>query len=78
MTDILAWKHRWMWCATKPRLVSILLKEEPNVPLLVIWTKQRKVVEIGYLRLECLLTLEQAEHVKHNTIRLGDNCLHAA
>ena len=28
----------------KTKLVSILLKEEPNVPLLVIWTKQRKVL----------------------------------
>ena len=33
-----------MWCATKPSLVSILLKEEPHVPLLVIWTKQRKIL----------------------------------
>ena len=28
----------------KTRLVGILLKEEPNVPLLVIWAKQRRVV----------------------------------
>ncbi len=28
----------------KTKLVSILLQEEPNVPLLVIWTKQRKVL----------------------------------
>ena len=33
---------------------------------------------IGYLRLERLLTLEQAEDVKHNKIRLGNNCLQAA
>ena len=25
-------------------LVSIVLKKEPNVPLLVIWTRQRKVL----------------------------------
>ena len=33
-----------MWCATKTKLVGILLKKEPNVPSLVTWAKQRKVL----------------------------------
>ena len=28
----------------KIKLVGILLKEEPHVPLLIIWAKQRKVL----------------------------------
>ena len=44
-SDILAWNV----VCHKTKLVSILLKQEPNVSLLVIWTKQRKVLPLMML-----------------------------
>ena len=55
----------------KTKVVSVLLKEEPNVPLLVIWTRQKEVLPPDN-------SVDAVKRAVKQQVLLIFNCLHGA